>query len=883
MPKIPLYNQGAGPTVGVAAGQLSPRASAAAFTAPGKATMGYQKVFSDIGNVAAEFELGRQGVEADTLDSQISTEIDRGLSELNRERLDNPTEFRKRAEEVYKNATAGIDSANINSKLKQGLKYKVGNRFRALSLSGEQQAFTQGLENSAIEFSSFVTTVQSQLRSDPSLYEQLRGDLSIKLDSMVESGAVQYLKQTPQQILAGFEQENFSVTVAQKNSVSEVNALKEEAKSRNLTQSQLNDYNTIADNKITELRSLAFDAGLEFAQTAPIEINEADDAIQELYEKQQITLPDGTVQDYSNVDRSRYGAISQAISDNVSDQEDLQSDLIISGYNSSEDIKSSIEQSYSPDAPHSKTPEQMDALNLTFIEQNVDSALASMETGNYNAEDVANVLKQADELLTTEFAGRSALLSKTDSRGEKARRIQLAIGKAVGELNKAVTTAVTTDAYTQAIEDKKAPLADSLVKPEEKTDAINKVMQKYADDPLMQINLLSANDLKFETFDARLTMGYTMGMSPEYDPSETGDDDSLKQSIELYRQMQLYTPALLNHTTPDERTFYESILTLEPHMGLNAAISTVKTKRDDIDINAKYKTIEQQVQSLSDDQTDYAWYSYIPFLEGKKFVPENVSGMKTDIEILAKEYISLGVDATKAVELAAKDYGKSHKRIRNTSVPITIGLPENMEELADLAVGKVTLLYPDVMEQFEDNELSLAPVDIKRNDKWYVTHSGGIPVFDKNGNALQFDVGEPLQEDMPGIMGGMIPAGSYPPDSLRGMLATQESVDNQVSLLEEIYNQNIEIEAKTKTGDFEGLSPYEVSRLKKIKQGQFMDILSLKVSEEDGKREVEILKTEDGRITITLPRRPEVSEDMLDVEQGGGFMLRQKQVLEGSK
>ena len=62
-----------------------------------------------------------------------------------------------------------------------------------------------------------------------------------------------------------------------------------------------------------------------------------------------------------------------------------------------------------------------------------------------------------------------------------------------------------------------------------------------------------------------------------------------------------------------------------------------------------------------------------------------------------------------------------------------------------------------------------------------------------------------------------------------------------------------------------------------------MDILSLKVSEEDGKREVEILKTEDGRITITIPRRPEVSGDMLDVEQGGGFMLRQKQVLEGSE
>ena len=41
MPRIPLYNQGTGPTQGLAAGQLSPRASTAAFTAPGRAFAGF--------------------------------------------------------------------------------------------------------------------------------------------------------------------------------------------------------------------------------------------------------------------------------------------------------------------------------------------------------------------------------------------------------------------------------------------------------------------------------------------------------------------------------------------------------------------------------------------------------------------------------------------------------------------------------------------------------------------------------------------------------------------------------------------------------------------------------------------------------------------------
>lgn len=77
MPKIPLYNQGAGPTVGVAAGQLSPRANVNAFTAPGRATMGYQKTFSDIGQVAAQFKIA----EMEREDVSINSEIINGARE----------------------------------------------------------------------------------------------------------------------------------------------------------------------------------------------------------------------------------------------------------------------------------------------------------------------------------------------------------------------------------------------------------------------------------------------------------------------------------------------------------------------------------------------------------------------------------------------------------------------------------------------------------------------------------------------------------------------------------------------------------------------------------------------------------------------------------
>ena len=57
MPRIPLYNQGLGPSVRSAVGQLSPRASEGAFTAPGRAVADFasnaQQIAFNFGMVGA--------------------------------------------------------------------------------------------------------------------------------------------------------------------------------------------------------------------------------------------------------------------------------------------------------------------------------------------------------------------------------------------------------------------------------------------------------------------------------------------------------------------------------------------------------------------------------------------------------------------------------------------------------------------------------------------------------------------------------------------------------------------------------------------------------------------------------------------------------------
>ena len=56
MPKIPVYQQ----QVGVAAGGLGPRASSAAFEAPGRATAAFGKQLGDMAFRLAEQERSRE-------------------------------------------------------------------------------------------------------------------------------------------------------------------------------------------------------------------------------------------------------------------------------------------------------------------------------------------------------------------------------------------------------------------------------------------------------------------------------------------------------------------------------------------------------------------------------------------------------------------------------------------------------------------------------------------------------------------------------------------------------------------------------------------------------------------------------------------------------
>ena len=145
MPRIPLYNEGAGPRVGVASGSLGPRASAAAFTAPGRATMGYQNVLSGISDVAAEFELAEQKVEQERVErEQLATILPQADELIMNPRARTVSGFNIEAGAFKDNALQTIDALEgLNSRQKESIKFNLNKALDRKITIGRASVFTK--------------------------------------------------------------------------------------------------------------------------------------------------------------------------------------------------------------------------------------------------------------------------------------------------------------------------------------------------------------------------------------------------------------------------------------------------------------------------------------------------------------------------------------------------------------------------------------------------------------------------------------------------------------------------------------------------------------------------------------------------------------------
>lgn len=155
MPTIPLYNKGLGPSVKLATGQLSPRASSAAFEAPGRALAGLGQQVSEVafrfGQAEKNLETNRVATEYELKAGQDGENYRIGLTETDTTKAASGL---KTIEDRMLNEIKGLD---LTPSQKAAVEQRTRRKFASEYTNVKSKAFqnhlrvTSAAENSSLE------------------------------------------------------------------------------------------------------------------------------------------------------------------------------------------------------------------------------------------------------------------------------------------------------------------------------------------------------------------------------------------------------------------------------------------------------------------------------------------------------------------------------------------------------------------------------------------------------------------------------------------------------------------------------------------------------------------------------------------------------------
>jgi len=186
MPKIPLYNQGQGPTTRLATGQLSPRANVGAFTAPGQALAGFGQAAS---NVAFQFGMAEKRAETERVYSEELSKASDDFDEFKRNQPARTVEgFNITAGEFKNNRMAAIDArTDLTNNQKSTIKQNLGKNLDIKISSARNAVFNQHQLNRKNDFTNSINALQADA-ADPAMRDQTLADIEYLINFAVDNG-----------------------------------------------------------------------------------------------------------------------------------------------------------------------------------------------------------------------------------------------------------------------------------------------------------------------------------------------------------------------------------------------------------------------------------------------------------------------------------------------------------------------------------------------------------------------------------------------------------------------------------------------------------------------------------------------------------------------
>jgi hypothetical protein len=157
MPRIPLYNQGQGPTTRLATGQLSQRADVGAFTAPGRALAQFGE---EAGQIAFNFGMAERDKQDTDTRLALSTKFDEDSNQyILKNPVDNIETFKKNFATWQKTWIDKNVSKDMSSRRKRLVLNDIIKDGSSKSIQGQKKAFKLGFSNSTSQMNQKINVL----------------------------------------------------------------------------------------------------------------------------------------------------------------------------------------------------------------------------------------------------------------------------------------------------------------------------------------------------------------------------------------------------------------------------------------------------------------------------------------------------------------------------------------------------------------------------------------------------------------------------------------------------------------------------------------------------------------------------------------------------
>jgi len=719
MPQIPLYNKGLGSTGLTTGGSLGPRASAGAFTGVGQEVAKFGEA---AGNIMFEFYDADKKAEAKTaiadaeneLAKELDAHIDNDQSTSMEEFDGNYTNFsNKKIKDI-----AG--KYNLRPNEQKALVAKLGDLSAGAQLNGRSRTYDRRDRIRGISVSDTLSRHKSTMASYPAghaLHEKARINAINLIDESQKDGTIKYSNiRSKNQLDLEVENETIINTTNGANSFADLSkadtiidesTLSSTVKNKRKKELQIkrkelmNDFNENYQNTM-DLSEATF----EEYQTINEKLRKNEDINMTLesgktvsFKTSDIPQPlSSTLQKFNSV-RSKeveddlFSGITSEVSEaaeNISMSEALnKAKLIVSKTKDKQKAEEAIIGSAQYLYYRSKT------LLETYKE----------DSSQVNSDKIRQLGETARQLLQTKYSGRPSIEMGGGTNGKTAISILSGIIDVENDLIKEENVAeFINNGVTKLKHGNYSEIKSNYTATQEEAVVNRAMVGKNQADRLL---ILQQNNVAYENYKNDLTEGATNILGDQVNIPK------LKDQIELFRQMKAMGPGVLqNHLNKEEIAIYNSVLAVEQTgRSIEESINRVNASRSSgIDINAKYKVIENEVKNISSESTS---------MFGTK--PKNLSAIQQKVQNLSKVYIGLGTDPKTAVKLAGQDILNSHINHKGVLIPRSVNMNEtDIRYYADLIIDDYKLKNPT-----DEVEVTATPVT-GRIDKWAIVRDGAI-------------------------------------------------------------------------------------------------------------------------------------------------------------